>query len=111
MASYSPNEPGGVRCPGCSQLLEHGIHSPDCAPTTKPEAPSVPEGMRERALSFHYARWKTTEPVKLLTDFAQSEVTRTLNQLREGVSGLKPTAGGPVAFRRSVLALIDKAKP
>ncbi len=52
------------------------------APTTKPEAPSVPEGMRRAQ------EWADENPLQLkhapqavLRNFAQSEVTRTLDEL------------------------------
>ncbi len=81
--------------------------------------PSVPEGMRERAVrradqyaidsEWEWFSWK--ERVALrgeFADFAQSEVTRTLDKLREGVGEWGRDQMVP-AWR--FLALIDKAKP
>ena len=87
-------------------------HTPPSSPEVCPVCDEERERreMVERALAF----WPVHQHLcGVLADFAESEVTRTLNQLREGVDGLMSRGAMPSerAALRWVLALIDKAKP
>ncbi len=110
--------PGCIICPKCNDV------PCTCAPATTVTSKarsSVPEGGRERARLIckasgceacqEYDPAVTCYDRLRIEDLAKQEVTRTLNQLREGVKALERPSSQVNTVLGWVLALIDKAKP